>query len=55
MAAFILVAVVILSAAVLADTGAPVQRRIDVDRVPPPLPENVAAYELSGGSVALAH
>ena len=55
MAVFILVAVVVLSAAVHADTGAPVQRRIDVDRVPPPLPENVAAYEASGRVFALAH
>jgi hypothetical protein len=53
MAGFILV-VVILSAAVLADVGAPVER-IDVDRMPPPLPENVAAYEPSGRVVALAH
>ena len=52
MAAFILAAVVI--AAVLAHTGVPAER-IDLDRMPPPLPENVAAYEASGRVVALAH
>ena len=52
MAAFILAVVVI--AAVLAHTGVPVEQ-MDLDRMPPPLPENVAAYEASGGSVALAH
>jgi len=53
MAAFILVAVFMLSAAVFTDTGARVQP-IDVDRIAPPVPENVAAYEPSGSVVALA-
>jgi hypothetical protein len=54
MAAFIVVAVIIVSAAVLADAGSRVEP-IDVDRMAPPLPENVAAYEPSGSVVALAH
>jgi hypothetical protein len=51
MAGFILVVVIV--SAVLA-SGTPVQR-IDLDRMPPPLPENVAAYEASAGGVALAY
>jgi hypothetical protein len=43
MAALVLVAVVVLSTAVLG-TGAP-YKPIEVDRMPPPLPQNVATYE----------
>ena len=43
MAALVLVAVVILSSAVLG-TATPF-KRIEVDRMPPPLPENIATYE----------
>ena len=44
MGAFIIVAAVMISAAVLSDAGRPFEP-IDLDRVPPPLPENVAVYE----------
>jgi hypothetical protein len=44
MGAFIIFAAVMISAAVLADAGRPFEQ-IDLDRVPPPLPENVAVYE----------
>jgi hypothetical protein len=41
MGAFIIVAAVIVSAAVLSDAGRPAEQ-IDLDRVPPTLPENIA-------------
>ena len=41
MGAFIIVAAVIISAAVLSDVGRP-SEQIDLDRVPQPLPENIA-------------
>ena len=44
MGAFIIAAAVMISAAVLSDAGRPFEP-IDLDRVPPPLPENVAVYE----------
>ena len=44
MGALVVIAVVILSSAVLTGTSAPF-KRMEVDRMPPPLPENVAAYE----------
>ena len=44
MAAFIFFVVVILSTAVVVDTGAS-SKPIDVDTVAPPLPENVAACD----------
>jgi hypothetical protein len=43
MGAFVVVAVVILSS-MFAGSAAPL-KRMEVDRMPPPLPENVAAYE----------
>jgi len=55
MGALIVVAAVMMSAAVLTDAGKP-SGQIDLDSVPPPLPENVALYqaiasdELSRGS-----
>ncbi|HXJ52515.1 MAG TPA: hypothetical protein VNH16_14045 [Burkholderiales bacterium] len=48
MSALILVAALMLSAAVLGDTGKP-SGQIDLDGVPPPLPENVAIYEPIAG------
>ena len=44
MGAFIIIAAVMISAAVLSDAGRPFEQ-INLDRVPPPLPENVAVYE----------
>jgi hypothetical protein len=44
MGAFIIVAAIMISAAVLSDAGRPFEQ-IDLDRVAPPLPENVAVYE----------
>ena len=52
MGALILVAALMMSAAVLGDAGKP-SWQIDLDGVPPPLPENVALYEVvpsDGGS-----
>jgi len=46
MGAFIIVAAVMISAAVLSDAGRR-SEQIDLDRVPP-LPENVAVYESIG-------
>jgi hypothetical protein len=63
MGTLVVVTIVILSSAVLAGTPAPL-KRLDVDRMPPPLPDNVAAYETTdpGSSpmsehrlIALAH
>ncbi|HJY78226.1 MAG TPA: hypothetical protein VKE95_16430 [Burkholderiales bacterium] len=48
MSALILVAALMMSAAVLGDAGKP-SWRIDLDGVPPPLPENVAIYESIAG------
>jgi len=48
MSALILVAALMLSASVLGDTGKP-SGQIDLDGVPPPLPENVAIYEPIAG------
>jgi hypothetical protein len=44
MGVLVVVAVVILSSAVLSGTNAPF-KRIEVDRMPPPVPANLAAYE----------
>ena len=48
MGALILVAAVMVSTAVLTDAGKP-SWQIDLDGVPPPLPENVALYESDAG------
>ena len=47
MGAFILAAAIMMSAAVLSDSGKSFGQ-LDSDRVPPPLPENVAVYETIG-------
>jgi hypothetical protein len=52
MGAFILV--VMMAAAILSDAGRPYQQ-LDLDRVTPPLPENVAVYENDRRLIALAH
>jgi len=46
MGAFI-VAAVMISAAILSGAGRPFEQ-IELDRVPPPLPQNVALYETTG-------
>jgi len=38
-----IIGAVMITAAVVLDAGRP--KQIDLDRVPPPLPENVAVYE----------
>ena len=48
MGTLILVAALMMSAAVLADAGKP-SGQIDLDGVPPPLPENVALYQAVAG------
>ena len=47
MGTFVLIAAVMMSAAVLSDAGKPFEP-VDLDRMPPPLPENVAVYETIG-------
>jgi len=51
MGAFIIFAAVMISAAVLSDAGRPFEQ-IQLDRVPPPLPENIAVYEAIGSDEA---
>jgi hypothetical protein len=48
MGALIVVAALMMSAAVLGDAGTP-SVQIDLNGVPPPLPENVAIYEPIAG------
>jgi len=48
MSTLILVAALMMSAAVLGDADKP-SGQIDLDGVPPPLPENVAIYEPIAG------